>query len=58
MVAAWMRADTGVGPSMASASQGNKGSWADFPAAATNNNRQTAVPVPPPICDRWEKIPV
>ncbi len=58
MVAAWMRAETGVGPSMASASHGNSGSWADFPAAATNSSRHTAVPVPPPMAERWEKIPM
>ena len=33
MVAAWIRADTGVGPAMASGSQTNSGSWADLPQA-------------------------
>src|SRR5881397_3339984 len=36
MVAAWMRADTGVGPSMASGSQMYSGSWADLPHAVMN----------------------
>ena len=58
MVAAWMRADTGVGPSMASASHGNSGIWADLPTAATNSSRQMAVPVPRPISDpAWAKTP-
>src|ERR1700678_2023278 len=33
MVAAWMRAETGVGPSMASGSQTWRGNWADLPTA-------------------------
>src|SRR3989337_2674364 len=33
MVAAWISAETGVGPSMASGSQTYSGSWADFPVA-------------------------
>ena len=33
MVAAWMRAETGVGPSIASGSQTWNGNWADLPAA-------------------------
>src|SRR2546423_3070324 len=45
MVAAWMRADTGVGPSMASGSQTYNGNWADFPHAPRNSNRATAVAV-------------
>ena len=56
MVAAWMRADTGVGPSMASASHGKSGIWADFPTAATKSSRQTAVRRPPTEWQRWEKI--
>jgi hypothetical protein len=34
MVAAWMSADTGVGPSMASRSQACSGTCADLPQAA------------------------
>ena len=45
MVAAWMRADTGVGPSMASGSHTYSGSWADLPAAPTNSSSAMAVAV-------------
>ena len=38
MVAAWMRADTGVGPSMASGSQMNSGICADLPVRARNRS--------------------
>src|ERR1700712_5359105 len=37
MVAAWINAETGVGPAIASGSQVNKGSWADLPIAPTNS---------------------
>ena len=46
MVAAWIRADTGVGPSMASGSQTWSGSWADFPQAPMKRRRLIAVAVP------------
>ena len=46
MVAAWMRADTGVGPSMASSSQACRGNWADLPQAASSSSRPMAVSVP------------
>ena len=46
MVAAWMRADTGVGPAIASGSQTYSGICADFPVAPTSNNRQMMVSVP------------
>ncbi len=36
MVAAWISAETGVGPSMASGSQTYSGIWADFPVAPMN----------------------
>ena len=49
MVAAWMSADTGVGPSMASASHGNSGIWADLPATPTSSSRQMAVMLPAPM---------
>ncbi len=45
MVAAWMRADTGVGPSMASGSHTNSGSWADLPHRAEEQRRQIHVAV-------------
>ena len=38
MVAAWINADTGVGPSMASGNQICKGNIADFPAPPININ--------------------
>ena len=38
MVAAWMSAETGVGPSIASGSQTNNGICADLPVAPTNNS--------------------
>ena len=44
-----MRADTGVGPSMASASHGNSGIWADFPTTPTSNSRQMAVTLADPM---------
>ena len=57
MVAAWIRADTGVGPSMASGSQLNSGIWADLPVAARNRSSTAAVAVPPPRWDSCPKIP-
>src|SRR5689334_22486065 len=46
MVAAWMRADTGVGPAIASGSQTYSGNWADFPIAPTNSSMVIAVNAP------------
>src|SRR3954471_13750002 len=40
IVAAWMSADTGVGPSIASGSQTYKGICALLPVAPTNSNKQ------------------
>ena len=37
MVAAWMSAETGVGPAMASGSQRYSGIWADLPTAPMNS---------------------
>src|SRR5213083_2189729 len=45
MVAAWMSADTGVGPSMASGSHTNSGSWADLPQAPRKSRRPMATSV-------------
>ena len=45
IVAAWISADTGVGPAMASGSQMNSGSWADLPTAPTNSRAAMAVAV-------------
>src|SRR3990172_11476714 len=41
MVAAWMRAETGVGPSMASGNQTYSGSWADLPTAPAKSMRHS-----------------
>src|SRR4029078_1515923 len=41
VVAAWMRADTGVGPSMASGSQTWSGNWALLPTAPAKTRRAT-----------------
>ena len=46
MVAAWIRADTGVGPAMASGSQTYSGNWALLPVQARNSSRAMAVTVP------------
>ncbi len=43
MVAAWIRAETGVGPSIASGSQTYSGNCADLPQAPTNSSRQAVV---------------
>src|SRR5574341_2350718 len=43
MVAAWMSALTGVGPSMASGSQTYSGSWADLPVAPTKSRSAMSV---------------
>ena len=45
MVAAWMSADTGVGPAMASGSHTDNGSCADLPAAPRKKSRAIAVAV-------------
>ena len=45
MVAAWMSADTGVGPAMASGSHKYRGNWADLPAAPTKMSKEIAVAV-------------
>ena len=47
MVAAWMRAETGVGPSIASGSQVCSGTWADLPIAPMNRSRHTTVSAAP-----------
>ena len=38
MVAAWISADTGVGPSIASSSQDCSGTWADLPQAPSSSS--------------------
>lgn len=46
MVAAWIRAETGVGPSIASPSQDCSGTWADLPQAASSSISPIAVSLP------------
>src|SRR5690606_11452679 len=49
MVAAWIRADTGVGPAMASGNHVCKGIWADFPTAPpTSRSAMAVAPAGPP----------
>jgi len=43
IVAAWISAETGVGPSIASGSQTCSGNCADFPQAPTNSSRHAVV---------------
>src|SRR4051794_32867828 len=38
IVAAWISAETGVGPSIASGNQACNGNWPDFPHAPSNSN--------------------
>src|ERR1019366_9495721 len=49
MVAAWIRAETGVGPSIASGSHTYNGNCADLPQAPTNNSKHAAVITGSPI---------
>ena len=46
MVAAWISAETGVGPSIASGSQVWNGTCADFANAPTQISRQIAITTP------------
>ena len=46
MVAAWIRAETGVGPSIASGSQVWSGIWADLAKAPTSSRQQIATTTP------------
>ena len=47
IVAAWMRAETGVGPAIASGSQTKRGIWALLPVAPTKRARHANVISPP-----------
>ena len=46
IVAAWIRAETGVGPSIASGNQTKSGTCADFPTAPVKRSSAMAVTVP------------
>src|ERR1035438_5812743 len=48
MVAAWISADTGVGPSIASSTQDCSGTCADFPHAPSSSSSPSAVATPLP----------
>src|SRR5512138_743015 len=48
MVAAWINADTGVGPSMASGSQTYNGNCADLPVAPMNIINAVVLRIPHP----------
>src|SRR5215217_259088 len=53
IVAAWISALTGVGPSMASGSQVWRPSCADLPIAPTNSSRHSTVIVLPVMPAKW-----
>src|SRR2546425_11923994 len=48
MVAAWISAETGVGPRIASGSQMYRGIWADLPVQPRNRKSVIAVTIAPP----------
>ena len=57
IVAAWIRADTGVGPAIASGSHTYNGICADFPHAPTNSNSAASVHTPVPSVPTFPRIP-
>ena len=57
IVAAWISAETGVGPSIASGSQVCSGTCADFANAPTSSRMQPAVRLPPEILPRLRERP-
>src|SRR5215813_15464307 len=57
MVAAWISAETGVGPSIASGNQVWRPSWADLPIAPTNSSRQSKVSVSTSHEPKWVTWP-
>ena len=58
MVAAWISADTGVGPSIASSSQDCSGTCADLPHAPSSSRNPRAVATPLPPDGTWWNTPV
>ena len=58
MVAAWISADTGVGPSMASGSQVCSRNCADLPIAPMNSRRQISVSASTSQKRKWMVLPV
>ena len=57
MVAAWIRAETGVGPSIASGSQVCSRNCADLPIAPMNSSRQAMVSASQSTPKRWMVLP-
>ncbi len=57
MVAAWISAETGVGPAIASGSQTNSGICADLPHAPMNNSSAAAVQTPTGSPPTFARIP-
>src|SRR5438093_10945492 len=57
IVAAWIKADTGVGPAIASGSHTYNGICADFPHAPMNNNSAASVHTPVSNPPTFPKIP-
>ncbi len=57
MVAAWMRAETGVGPSIASGSQVCSRNCADLPIAPMNSSRQVMVSASASRPKTWTVLP-
>src|SRR6266545_3679064 len=58
MVAAWISADTGVGPSIASGSQVCSRNCADLPIAPMNSSRQIRVSASTSQARKWMVLPV
>ena len=57
IVAAWIRAETGVGPSMASGSQVCSRNCADLPMAPMNSSRQARVTASASRPKAWKVLP-
>ncbi len=57
MVAAWISAETGVGPSIASGSQVCSGTWADLPMAPMNSRMQSVVITSGFQLRKWKVLP-
>src|SRR3954467_3136020 len=58
MVAAWISAETGVGPAMASGSHTDSGSWAALPTAPMKSSAAMAVAVDAETVDAPAVMPV
>jgi hypothetical protein len=56
MVAAWIRAETGVGPAIASGSQTKRGSCADLPATPSRKNNVIAKIKPGLLWATWAAL--